>query len=102
MTNVGDVRPGKRHPALQRLQGTWVCLDFVNTVDLRLSLRQESLTSYTDLVRWSQHVDILGEQEAQRLLAEAARRPSAAVTAFEHALEVREAMYAVFSAVTQG
>ncbi len=102
MTNVGDVQPGKRHPALQHLEGTWLCLDFVNTVDLRLSLRQENLTSYTDLVRWSQHVAIAGEQEAHRLLQEAARRPSAAVTAFEHALAVREAMYVVFSAVTQG
>ncbi len=102
MITNDDVRNRRRHSELQNREGTWLCLDFVNTVDLRLSLRQEGLKSYTDLVRWSQHVDILGEQAAQRLLEEAARCPSAAATAFEHALVVREAMYAVFSAVTQG
>lgn len=80
----------------------WPCLDLVNTVEWRLSDRNEFLASYGDLVRWANREGLLDGEEARRLLAEATRRPFAASAAHERAIALREATYAVCSAAARG
>lgn len=86
------------------LVGGALCLDFANTVDWHASAehQQDYLVAYPDLVAWSQHAGILTEDEAQALLAEAARRPERAAAALARAIALREALYRVFVAVTRG
>ena len=78
--------------------GRW-CLEFANTADWHASGRpQELLTSYSELVAWSQRVGILTGPQAERLLQTAARHPQAATAALEQAITLREAIYHIFSA----
>ena len=78
--------------------GNHRCLDFTNTVNERTGTPRELLNSYDDLVRWSQEAGILSEDEAQRLRGEATRRPEEAEQVLQQAIELREAMYRIFSA----
>jgi predicted RNA-binding Zn ribbon-like protein len=85
------------------LLGGRLSLDFANTADWHASDQPvEFLTSYRELVAWSRHVGILTERQAPRLVAEAARRPGDASAVLARALALREAIYRVFSAVSQG
>ena len=86
-----------------KLLGGRLSLDFVNTADWHASDHPvEFLTSYPDLVAWSQHVGILTNHQAQRLLKEAARRPVDASAVLERAITLREAIYRIFSAISRG
>ena len=85
------------------LLGGRLSLDFTNTADWHASDHPvEFLTSYSDLVAWSQHVGILTEHRAQRLLKEAARHPVDASAVLERAIALREAIYRIFSAISHG
>jgi len=85
------------------LLGGRLSLDFANTADWHASDHSvESLTSYSDLVAWSQHVGILTDHRAQRLLKEAARRPVDATAVLERAIALREVIYRIFSAISHG
>jgi predicted RNA-binding Zn ribbon-like protein len=78
-------------------------LGFANTADWHASDHPvESLTSYSDLVAWGQHVGILTDHQAQRLLKEATRRPEGANAVLERAIALREAIYRIFSAISHG
>ncbi len=79
----------------------WPCLAFVNSVEWRLSDRNEFLTDYGDLVRWGWHAGLLTDEEARALLAAAAGRSREAADTHAQALVLREALYAVFSAVAR-
>jgi predicted RNA-binding Zn ribbon-like protein len=86
-----------------KLLGGRLSLDFVNTADWHASDHPvEFLTSYSDLVVWSQHVGILTDHQAQRLLKKAARRPEDANAVLERAIALREAIYRIFSAISRG
>jgi predicted RNA-binding Zn ribbon-like protein len=86
-----------------KLLGGRLSLDFANTADWHAGDHPvEFLTSYSDLVAWSQHVGILTDRQAQRLLREAARRPEDATTVLERAIALREAIYRIFSAISPG
>ena len=64
---------GTRAASLKLLGGR-LSLDFANTVDWRTSDHpEECLTSYSDLVAWSEHAGALTDRQAERLLREAAR-----------------------------
>jgi predicted RNA-binding Zn ribbon-like protein len=79
--------------------GNHLCLDFANTVNERTSSTpRELLNSYDDLVRWSQEAGILSEDDAQRLHAAATQHPEEAEQVLQQALELREAIYRIFSA----
>jgi predicted RNA-binding Zn ribbon-like protein len=64
--------------------------------------RQEYLTSYADLVAWSQHAGILSDEQARDLLSQAERHPELAVAALARAITVREALHHLFVAVATG
>jgi predicted RNA-binding Zn ribbon-like protein len=85
------------------LLGGRVCLDFANTADWHASDQPvEFLTSYAEVVAWSQHVGVLPEPQAQMLLAEAADRPAQANAVLERAVALRDAIYRLFAAIAQG
>jgi predicted RNA-binding Zn ribbon-like protein len=84
------------------LTGGLLCLDFANTVDDRTDVHpQELLNSYYDLVSWSEQAHVLTEDEAQRLLEKAARRPSEASRVLQRAVAIREAIFRIFEAVAE-
>lgn len=86
-----------------KLLGGRLSLDFVNTVDWRTGDHpEECLTSYADLVAWSEHAGALTHRQAQRLLTEAARRPAEAQAVLERAVRLREATYHMFLAISRG
>ncbi len=91
---------GARHPAMPARLGGNVCLDFVNTVEPRSSADAvDYLSSYHDLVGWSEYAQIIDSALARRLLSEAARRPGAASATFAWAMTARDALYLIFAAV---
>lgn len=79
-----------------------LCLDFVNTVDLRRSVRVERLHSPADLVAWATEHGILDAERAAARVARDRRDPSAAARAFAEAIDVREALFETLSAGVRG
>jgi predicted RNA-binding Zn ribbon-like protein len=87
---------------LQRREG-WLCLDFANTAEWHASDQPaEELKSYADLVAWAQAKGILTEEEAARLLGKAALRPAEAAGVLRRAIDLRETIFRIFSAVAEG
>lgn len=92
-----------RHAAGLKLLGGKLCLDYANTADWHASDHpEEYLTSYSDLVIWSQRAGILTEQLAKRLLLKAADRLQEATAVLQRAVVLREAIYAIFAAIAHG
>ena len=89
-----------RDPQSLKLVGGRLCLDFINTVDCRNSDHpSEVLSTYPRLVSWSQHANILTENQARNLLQEASLHPADARAALERAVTIREALYRIFLAI---
>ena len=85
------------------LVGGNLSLDFANTVGSHNSDEpNEHLTGYPALVAWGRQAGILSNRTAQRLIQEAARRPKEAQGVLEGALAFREAIYRIFTAVSEG
>jgi predicted RNA-binding Zn ribbon-like protein len=75
-------------------------LDFANSAEWHAAPKPtERLNSYHDLVGWSWAAGLLTDEDAQRLLDEAARRPDDAERTLAKAIELRESIYQVFSAL---
>lgn len=82
------------------LIGGELCLDFVNTVGNHKGEEpDEHLTTFDALVVWSEHVGILTHRRARALRAESARQPAQAQRILHSAIELRESLYRLFSAV---
>jgi predicted RNA-binding Zn ribbon-like protein len=78
--------------------GGALCLDFVNTVDPRLKEpRHEFLDGYDALVEWGAFIGVLQPAEAASLTAAARDRPDEAAAVHARAIELREALYELFS-----
>jgi predicted RNA-binding Zn ribbon-like protein len=83
-----------------RLLAGHPALDFVNTIDPRVGAhRVEHLGAYQDLVRWAARAGVLTAAEAKQAARVALRDRAAAAHALDRAIELREALYAVFGAV---
>lgn len=81
----------------------WLCLDFANTANWHASAQpEEELTSYAVWLDWGCRTGILSELEAQRLALEAKAHPEKAERALQQAIALREAIFAIFSAVVLG
>jgi predicted RNA-binding Zn ribbon-like protein len=77
-------------------------LDFINTLDDRFSDQpQELLNSYLDLARFGEDAGILSDAQVEPLLQRCMHSPARAKRALEAAIQMREAMHAVFWAVVQ-
>ncbi len=87
----------------RNLAGRELCLQFANTAQWHASEHpKEKLKTYNDLVKWAILSEILSEKEAQELISKAEREPSRAEDVLKRALELREAIYHVFSDVSTG
>lgn len=85
-----------------RLVGGAPCLDFTNTVDWRgRDHPEESLTDYGDLIAWSRAAGVLDDAEAEALLRQGAMSPRHAESVYLRGVELREAIYRVFSAACE-
>ncbi len=85
-----------------RLSGGHLCLDFVNTVEPRVGNNpHDVLTTYADLVLWGHYVGLLSEEKANTLLKEAQSRQKDATAVFAKAMNLREAIYSIFSTLIQ-
>jgi predicted RNA-binding Zn ribbon-like protein len=92
MSDAGQVALIGGHPAL----------DFANTAGWHASAETvEHLPGYEDLVAWAEHAGALPATEAAALLREAKRHPERAGRALAQAVELREAIYRVFSPIAQ-
>jgi predicted RNA-binding Zn ribbon-like protein len=84
------------------LIGGRLCLDFVNTLSgKRGSHTSERLDDYRDLVSWSRQLGIFDESEAKALLAQAQPAPERAEKVYRDAIDLREALYRIFTAVAE-
>jgi predicted RNA-binding Zn ribbon-like protein len=85
------------------LTGGALCFDFANTVDSRCAptRRVDHLTDYTSLASWARQSRVVPARRASELIR-AANKSDAAGRAFRKAVELREAIYRVFSAIAGG
>jgi predicted RNA-binding Zn ribbon-like protein len=83
--------------------GGEACLDFTNTVggDRRTAPR-EDLHDYADLVTWARQGELITPGQARALLLRAQREPQAASAALAAAVELREALFDIFYARSEG
>ncbi len=80
-----------------------LCLDFANTVGMHASKNpRERLNTYQDLVIWSLQTGIISEDDAQRLTSKAKKNPSGSDKVLKHAVNLREAIYRIFSSIAAG
>lgn len=85
------------------LRGGTPALDFANTIAWRPTGQPvDALRSYEDLVAWCVYAALLSPEEGDRLLRRAARTPDNAAACLAHARDLREAIYQVALAITQG
>jgi len=85
------------------LSGGIACLDFANTIsDRDLPQPREHLGSYDDLVAFARQVGIVSDELAARLREGAAARPDEAEATHRRAVALREALFRVFTSVTDG
>ena len=79
-----------------------LCLDFVNTLDDRPSDKpKELLKGYDELARFASETGILTPAQADDLLEKVPPRSVAAEDALRQARNLRETLYAIFSAVVK-
>jgi predicted RNA-binding Zn ribbon-like protein len=91
-----------QHPRFDLVGGD-KCLDFTNTLGgLRGGVTREYLHDYTSLLAWTLQAGLLDEKAIAALQRAAAQKPAIAARALARAIEGREAIYAIFSAVAAG
>jgi predicted RNA-binding Zn ribbon-like protein len=75
-----------------------VCLDFANTNDWHASDHPvENIHSYAELVGWGKTAGILPGEVADRLALLEGERPGFAERAYHTAIQIREAIFRIFS-----
>jgi predicted RNA-binding Zn ribbon-like protein len=98
-----ETKPKRRRPPKFELIGGNVCLDFINTLDDRPSDKpKELLTDYYELARFGEDAGILTPEQQDFLCENVHLMPGEAAGALRRAIHLREAMYAVFSALMKG
>ena len=79
-----------------------ICLDFANTADWHTSDQpRETLKDYFGLVSWAVRTGILDDDTAAELSDKAARQPEGAQRTYRRAIDLREAIFRVFSSVAR-
>jgi predicted RNA-binding Zn ribbon-like protein len=86
-----------------KLLGGRLCLDFVNTQGWRGKEDPgEYLNTYSDLIAWSSHVDMISKQEARALSEMSDKHHLAAESVHNRAIELRETIFRIFSSIAKG
>jgi predicted RNA-binding Zn ribbon-like protein len=97
-----DTNHGRRRPPKFDLIAGSVCLDFINTLDDRPSGKpKELLAHYADLIRFGEDTGLLDAGTADYLVDHSPVAPEEAQDALRRAIEMREAMHAVFAAIVE-
>jgi predicted RNA-binding Zn ribbon-like protein len=95
-----DAKSGRRRPPLFELVAGNVCLDFINTLDDRPTDQpKELLQSYYDLAGFGEDTGILTPEQLDFCFQRVHLAPDKAGDALRRAINLREALYAVFSAL---
>ena len=80
-----------------------LCLDFANTAQWHTSENpQEYLNTYRDFLEWGHKEGLLSEKDVQKLNKEAGKNPVTSEKVLKRAVELREAIYRIFSSVAAG
>jgi predicted RNA-binding Zn ribbon-like protein len=99
ITNAQNKITRRRPPRFELIAGA-VCLDFINTLDDRFTNQpKELLESYLDLARFGEDSGIIDDSAVDRLIARTETSPAEAKDALAAGVELREAMFAVFTAI---
>jgi len=78
-----------------------LCLDFANTVDNRTSGHaKELLTDYSRLLRWGEESAAITKKIADKLNLLASESPGNAQLTLRHGVQLRDAIYDIFTAVS--
>jgi predicted RNA-binding Zn ribbon-like protein len=87
------------------LIGGRLCLDFLNSVGARrisqsgeITIRDEKLSDYLDLLAWGRHAGALTNADAEPLTHKSSRHPKEAAGVFHRAIRLREAVYQICDA----
>jgi predicted RNA-binding Zn ribbon-like protein len=84
------------------LLGGHPALDFVNTVDDRLGPAPvEFLRDFEALCEWAAHASLLSEERARAIAADAGKFGNEAPRVWRRAVELREALYRVLTAIVE-
>jgi predicted RNA-binding Zn ribbon-like protein len=82
--------------------GGTLALDFANTVNNRLNERREELlTDYGRLLQWAEGANVITKKSGDRLRRLASESPGKAQSVLRHAIQLREAVHEIFSAVVE-
>jgi predicted RNA-binding Zn ribbon-like protein len=93
--------PKRRPPRFELIAGA-LCLDFINTLDDRFSAEpKELLNRYLDLAGFGEDAGIVSGAEADHLVQRGTQSPGPAQRALAAAIQMREAMHAVFWALVR-
>ena len=96
---MDELRESESH----RLIGGELCLDFANTVNGHMRPSpHEYLFDYRDMLLWGRHAGVLSAEEFGELLGKAARHPGQAQAVFRQALDLRETIFRIFTALGAG
>jgi predicted RNA-binding Zn ribbon-like protein len=78
-----------------------LCLDFANTVDNRKGEHAvELLTDYGRLLRWAEESGAIAKKNAESLNQLASESPGNAQVVLRHAIQLRDAVYDIFCAIS--
>src|SRR5215471_10382479 len=93
-------QPGTKSPF--EYTGGNLALDFVHTIDSRGSeARKDLLTDYARMVQWAEGAKLIGGKTGDRLRRLAGEAPGQAQIVLRRAIQLREAIYDIFSAVVE-
>jgi predicted RNA-binding Zn ribbon-like protein len=102
MSSLLDGRPA----GAVNLVGGRLCLDFVNSVGARristsgeVTIRDEKLKDYPDLLAWARHAGALPDKESNRLARAYPGRGNEATAILRRAVDLRESLYRIFAAI---
>lgn len=91
------------HVARHRYLGGHPALEFVNSAEAEGDDKPiELLRAYTNVVAWAQRGQIVSEEFADALVAQARRRPAEAAEVLARAVEIRADIDRIFRAVAMG
>ena len=93
--------PQNRQKSPFEFTGGNLCLDFANTVDNRKSEHEnELLTDYSRLLRWGEESGAISRKTAESLNGWASESPGNALLILRQSIQLRDAIYDIFSAIS--
>jgi predicted RNA-binding Zn ribbon-like protein len=84
-----------------QLVGGALCLDFCNSMGgKREGIPRENLHSYAHFLSWCEQAGVVSQSQASALKHEAEREPEKCINVLKRAIDLREAIYRIFYALS--